>query len=454
MVERIRAFQRRLQEAVAERAVRTPHGIGLFCDSLPIVYDVNLVRADRLAAASELVAETDAVMETFFHRRLITGAEGSELFDELSALGWTRSTHITMAHTREPDRVVDTSAVREVPIEVLEAAHMQATLSEPRGDPRLATQLFAAKRLVGAAIPTRFFAIFSGADAAAYCELRSDGSTAQIEDVNTLAAFRGRGFGRVIVQHALSEARAAAKVVFLEALQDDWPKELYAKLGFDIVDERHLFLRPPHPLTRLRIRTPRLELRLATIAELRELGELARAGIHDPAEMPFSVAWTDAAAEPGFAESVIEHHQAHLRGWAPESWELSLVAFHEGKPVGVQALRGPRFAAQRTVDTGSWLGRAWQGHGLGTEMRAGALQFAFAEIRAERATSGAIAGNPPSLGVSRKLGYVETGRRFVSPRGEPVEHLDLELRREKFVSPVPVEVEGLDGLRPLFGAAP
>ena len=120
----------------------------------------------------------------------------------------------------------------------------------------------------------------------------------------------------------------------------------------------------------------------------------------------------------------------------------------------MQALRGKRFAEERTVDTGSWLGREWQGRGLGTEMRAGVLQLAFEGLGARRATSGAIQGNPQSLGVSRKLGYTETGSHLVSPRGEPVEHLDLELQADAFSSPVPVEITGLDGLLPLFGAEP
>jgi hypothetical protein len=34
----------------------------------------------------------------------------------------------------------------------------------------------------------------------------------------------------------------------------------------------------------------------------------------------------------------------------------------------------------------------------------------------------------------------------VSPRGEPVDHTDLEVRRERFRSPVPVT---MDGVRPL-----
>jgi hypothetical protein len=120
--------------------------------------------------------------------------------------------------------------------------------------------------------------------------------------VNTLRAYRGRGLGRTIVQHALDQARGASDVVFVEALADDWPKDLYTKLGFDTVGERHLFLRPPHPLARLRVRTPRLELRLATTFELRELAEVARAGIHDPAVMPFGVPRTDSFTEESFLD--------------------------------------------------------------------------------------------------------------------------------------------------------
>src|SRR6478736_5217466 len=123
-------------------------------------------------------------------------------------------------------------------------------------------------------------------------------ATEQIEDVNTLQGYRGRGFGRLVVQHALDEAaRTNHDLVFLEALADDWPKALYGKLGFEIIAERHLFLRAPTPLARLRVRTPRLELRLATVAELRELQLVAEAGIHDPAAMPFSLAWTDSFDE-------------------------------------------------------------------------------------------------------------------------------------------------------------
>lgn len=449
VVERIRAFRRRLEDGVAEQTIRTPHGEALLCTSIPIVYDVNFLRADRVAPASTLAAEADAALAGFFHRRVILEAEGAGLVEAFAELGWTRSTHLVLAHTREPDRRVDTSAVREIPLGALAGVNRRVTLAEPQGDERLAAQLLAAKGRVAAAVPTRFFAAFAGDEIAAYCELRSDGKVAQIEDVNTLSAYRGRGLGRVVVQHALDEARASAAVVFVEALHDDWPKELYAKLGFDQVDERHLFLRAPHPLTRIRVHTPRLELRLGTVSELRQLAAVALAGIHDPAWMPFEFPWTDTLTE----DSSVAFHEDALRDSRPERWQLNLLAFHEGRPIGTQGLNAERFADTKTVSTGSWLGRDWQGRGFGTEMRAGVLQLAFAGLGAERAVSGAIAGNPPSLGVSRKLGYTETGSHLVSPRGEPLEHVDLELLREDFASLVPVSLDGLDGVLPLLGAA-
>src|SRR5205823_2688351 len=110
------------------------------------------------------------------------------------------------------------------------------------------------------------------------------------------------------------------------------------------------------------------------------------------------------------------------------------------------------FESERSVSTGSWLGRPFQGQGFGTEMRAAVLTLAFGGLGATTARSGAIQGNAQSLGVSRKLAYEHTGVASVTPRGVPVEHANLELRRDRFRSPVPVELIGLEGLPPLFGA--
>jgi RimJ/RimL family protein N-acetyltransferase len=240
-----------------------------------------------------------------------------------------------------------------------------------------------------------------------------------------------------VVQHALDEARATHEIVYLEALEDDWPRELYDRLGFDTVDRCYHHLRAPHPATAIRIRTPRLELRLATVAELRELFRVAEAGIHDPAIMPFEVPWTDAMDEDFF----LTYHRENLERLRRDEFQFNLIVFLDGKPIGTQGINGR--GAGRIV-TGSWLGAAYQRQGYGTEMRSAILSFAFDVLGAETAVSGAFVDNPGSRGVSRRLGYREVGSHFVSPRGEPVEHVDLELRREDFTPLVEVEITGVD----------
>ena len=438
--ERIRAFRRTLDELTAERFVATEHGTGFLVDSAPDVYDENYLSVTEPAGAAELAAEADALLEAHRHRRIVVEDGAVGLTADLEALGYAYSPHLVLTHAREPDRRVDTTAVREVPLERIVPARTAATLREPWGYEELAEQLNRVTERVAAAVPTRFFAAFAGDDVAGYCELRELDRVAQIENVEILEEFRGRGLGRAIVQQALDEARRANDVVWLEALADDWPRELYAKLGFDLVGRRDVYLRAQHPLALLRLRTPRLELRLATIAEQRALYHVAADGIHDPAHMPFAVPWTDDLGEQAF----LAHHRDQLAHWRTDDWTLNLIAFFEGRPIGSQSISGEHFADQRIVSTGSWLGRAWQGRGLGTEMRAAALTLAFEGLDALEARSGAIRGSHASLAVSRNLGYRIVGSHTVAPRGEPVEHDDLELRREEFHSPVPVELEGLD----------
>jgi RimJ/RimL family protein N-acetyltransferase/ribosomal protein S18 acetylase RimI-like enzyme len=449
MIDRIHDFRARLQEAAAEQRVPSANGLGMFAPSVREVYDMNYVRAEHPAAPGDLIAEAERLMEDYFHKRVIVERPDAKSATGFRGHGWTVVPHLIMARTREPDRRVDTSMVREVPFGELAAARREVTVGEPWGDDEISSLLDAAKQLIVRAVSTRFFAAFAGGEVAAYCEVRSDGSVAQIEDVNTLERFRGRGLGRAVVQFATDEARGTHEIVFLEALADDWPRELYVKLGFDVVGERHFNTLFPHPLTRLRVRTPRLELRLGTDTELRELGRVAMAGIHDPGVMPFAFPWTDDVSE----ESVLEFHRDQLHTFTPEDWQLGLVVFHRGRPIGIQSVGATRFAETRRVGTGSWLGREWQGRGLGTEMRAAVLQLAFGGLGAESAVSGAIDGNPQSLGVSRKLGYEVVGSHVVSPRGIPVEHTDIELRRENFTLPVQVELVALEPLLPLFGAA-
>ena len=132
---------------------------------------------------------------------------------------------------------------------------------------------------------------------------------------------------------------------------------------------------------------------------------------------------------------------------------MNLVAFHERRPIGTQGIEAENFATTRTVTSGSWLGKPYQGRGLGTEQRAAILELAFQGLGAETALSGAQVDNISSQRISAKLGYQYTGSHTVAPRGDPVEHLDYRLARSGWHCPMEVEIAGLQAALPLFGAA-
>ncbi|HVV12206.1 GNAT family protein [Amycolatopsis sp.] len=204
------------------------------------------------------------------------------------------------------------------------------------------------------------------------------------------------------------------------------------------------------PLVGLRLRTPRLELRLPGPEELAALGEVAAAGVHEPGVLPFRVPWTEQPPED-VARSVLQHHWRWLGAWEPARWELHLTVFRRGEPVGRQSVGAREFAITREVHTGSWLGLAHQSQGIGTEMRAAVLELAFAGLGAEEAVSSAFAGSVASYEVSRKLGYRQDGVERQVVRGElTVEHR-LRLARADWRSPCEVEIEGLSACLPLFG---
>lgn len=158
----------------------------------------------------------------------------------------------------------------------------------------------------------------------------------------------------------------------------------------------------------LEVRTPRLVLRYPDDEDVLALAELAVKGVHDPGIQPFQVLWTK--VEP-------PHQQRNTLSWfwdqratgQRDDWQLPLATVVEGEVVGMQGVGARSWSVLREVGTGSWLGKAYQGQGIGTEMRAAVLHLAFAGFGAERATTGAWEDNPSSLSVTRRLGYRPNG---------------------------------------------
>jgi RimJ/RimL family protein N-acetyltransferase len=202
----------------------------------------------------------------------------------------------------------------------------------------------------------------------------------------------------------------------------------------------------------LRLRTERLELRLGTTDEIAELGRVADRGVHPPDEMPFRIPWTDRSGQE-LVDSTVEYHLRTREEWRPERWSLALCVFLGGRPVGGQDLRGVEFGSRREFETGSWLGRDYQGLGYGTEMREAVLELGFTGLGGVAAISGAFDFNKASLRVSEKLGYEPVEETTFAPRGEPQRELVVRLTRAEWErrSHPAVEIEGLEPCLPLFG---
>ncbi|TCP57001.1 RimJ/RimL family protein N-acetyltransferase [Tamaricihabitans halophyticus] len=203
----------------------------------------------------------------------------------------------------------------------------------------------------------------------------------------------------------------------------------------------------PWPVRHLVLRTPRLELRPDDDAGLFELAALAEQGIHPPERMPFLEPWTDALPEE-LGRNMVQHYWRKRADRTSQDWELNLLVRKDGVVIGTQGISTIDFATTREVGTGSWLGMRYQGAGLGTEMRAAALLFAFDYLGVELAVSGAFQDNPASNRVSAKLGYRTTGTRRHAVRGKLAIENNVELTEPEFRRPQwSLEVVGFEKCR-------
>ena len=205
------------------------------------------------------------------------------------------------------------------------------------------------------------------------------------------------------------------------------------------------------PVLGLRITAGPLELRGITDDDIVALADLAGRGVHPPDRMPFSTPWTDVPATE-LPLRFAAYHWGNRASFTPEHWSLDLVVAWEGVVVGTQGFTTSDYLVTRTGETGSWLGQAHQGRGIGTRMRQAMCAFLFDCLDAQVITSGAFLDNPASLAVSRKVGYRPNGqRRMVRRPGEWQVNQVLVLTPDTFVRGPDITVEGLEPVRRLIG---
>jgi len=253
LAERIHAFERELERRCAGRIEPTTFGTAFLNPAFPLRYDSNFLRVDRAPVgvdADSLAADADRVLGEVGagHRKIHVNDEvqGRRLAEAFLVLGWAAEHLMIMAQTREPEPR-PTVGVRET-----DFAGARSVIAESFGrrvdidSEEAAAQVVGFREVLERVAGARFFVADLGGRPASVCELYAIDGVAQIESVKTLEEFRGRGLGSAVVLAAARSARErGCELVFLVADDHDWPKELYARLGFDPVSWFWSFVRSP-----------------------------------------------------------------------------------------------------------------------------------------------------------------------------------------------------------------
>jgi len=253
-LDRALAFEAALRARCAERIIPFRFGRAYFNDSHPRVWYLNTLVVDgttdvdpgELAAEAELM-HTNAGQA---HRRCDVPDEavGTQLERFFRRIGWEVNQEVVMVHRGGGDRAVDTSMVEEMAREDLLPLREEISRAEDWAidDEDAVGEVLDANRLWEQAGNARYFAVKADGSPVAAADLYSDGRIAQVEAVATLPAHRGRGHASAVVVRAVEEAQSTGHdLVFLTADANDWPKELYARLGFEEIGMTWNFLRKP-----------------------------------------------------------------------------------------------------------------------------------------------------------------------------------------------------------------
>jgi len=222
-------------DMAGERTEPTRFGVAVYDDRIPKRYDSNYLLVETVppgTAAEELAADARAHGRPMIFFRDERSAE--PLVAGFRALGWRLDRHVFMVQHEAPSRDAPVDLVRELAAEALRAPRRRLIEDFPWAQPDVLEQLHEAKRLIAERVDTRFLGIVVDGEVVAYADLYLEPPNAQIEDVGTLEAYRGRGYASAVVLHAAELARrVGADFVFLVADAQDWPQHWYRRLGFE-----------------------------------------------------------------------------------------------------------------------------------------------------------------------------------------------------------------------------
>jgi GNAT superfamily N-acetyltransferase len=248
------AFELAVHERMSTRVERFTHGVACFNETYPRSYDHNAAWVSSPipgVSAEELAGEVDELQGAAGcrHRQILLfdEADGERLRGGFEGLGWKLAYHLCMAFRGDEAPAPPSVAVEEIGWEEFRPAVRTIVAREPYADSEeTIRQLTERKGLRLEAARARFFVARVDGQIASVCDLYSDGRAAQVEEVDTLEEFRRRGLARAVVSHAVRVAlEEDHDLVFLYADDDDWPREFYARVGFQPAGRSPILVKDP-----------------------------------------------------------------------------------------------------------------------------------------------------------------------------------------------------------------
>ncbi len=246
------AFIRGIQDRTATKTEAFPLGVALQRPDLPLIWDLNFVRVEELppgTGGARLAADADPLhADGVTHRKIVVHGEQTalRLAPEFRELGWRIDRNLVMAlrEHRPPERTHDVVEVERASIKVSEREFLLGEDRTASND--TVEQILSISALTEQAVDLRTFATLDEGSATSWCELYSDGQTAQIESVCTLRGHRGQGLaGAVVATAGRAALEAGHDFVFLVVNEDEGPIELYRRRGFEGIGREVVFLKPP-----------------------------------------------------------------------------------------------------------------------------------------------------------------------------------------------------------------
>jgi ribosomal protein S18 acetylase RimI-like enzyme len=244
-----RRFEVAIEDRCAERLEPFEWGTATFRLDMPRVHDQNLLRVERgydAVTATGLATAADRIQRPagLSHRKVVVPDEpaGARLSPGFAELSWRRARHIVMAHRGEPP-AEPRHVVREVDPSVLRGARTRA-FQDDLGS-MAAAQVAASLELIASNVAAaRAFIVQIDGEPVSWCALYEEDGVGEVDDVVTAGDYRRRGFGRAVVEAATRASLASGNhLTFLVADDDDWPKELYERLGYRKIGGRYEFTR-------------------------------------------------------------------------------------------------------------------------------------------------------------------------------------------------------------------